>query len=678
MNAQADAVASRNPAPGAADVARPGENLLWPRLEGPGDLAAVEAVPLSRRALPPSTYEMLVRAAGIWGDRVALSVMPDASRWRDYAEVTFDGFRAEVTRAANVLARLGVGRGDAVGLLSPNCLGLVYATVAAQTAGIAAPLNPGLSPAHLTRLLEASGARVLVTAGPEVSQSAWMTALKLAGVGAVDVLLVLRPTGAVHTATSEDGQGLTPPGLPVLDGVRVAYLADLAQLESADQFAGTLPRPGDFAALFHTGGTTGLPKLAAHRQINQTANAWMIAANGLLSEGSSVFAALPLFHVNALVVTVLAPLLRGQPVVWAGPDGYRDIALYGEFWKIVEHFRIATLSSVPTVYQVLAGCPIDADTSSLRFTITGASSLPTAVKAAFEGATGVPLLEGYGLTEATCATARGFVDHPRRGSVGQRLPYQQVKAVRIADDGTWHDLPAGEPGVLAISGPTVFAGYVTGFDEDGPVVDGLGKLVGGWLDTGDLGKVDEQGFVYLTGRAKDLIIRGGHNIDPAAIEDALLAHPAVTGAAAVGRPDLHAGEVPVAYVTALAGSDVTETELIAWATARVGEKAAVPKSVTVVDALPVTDVGKPYKVALCADAVGRAVADVLAGVPGVVGVEGRVIDGAVVAVVLLAPAAGASASAGDVAGVAAHDHLEAAVAAALSGLAVTYRTEPAA
>ena len=131
-------------------------------------------------------------------------------------------------------------------------------------------------------------------------------------------------------------------------------------------------------------------------------------------------------------------------------------------------------------------------------------------------------------------------------------------------------------------------------------------------------------------------------------------------------------------MTALAGSDVTETELIAWATARVGEKAAVPKSVTVVDALPVTDVGKPYKVALCADAVGRAVADVLAGVPGVVGVEGRVIDGAVVAVVLLAPAAGASASAGDVAGVAAHDHLEAAVAAALSGLAVTYRTEPAA
>ena len=144
----------------------------------------------------------------------------------------------------------------------------------------------------------------------------------------------------------------------------------------------------------------------------------------------------------------------------------------------------------------------------------------------FQAHTGVTLLEGYGLTEATCASARTFPDAPRPGSVGQRLPYQRMKAVRVRADGTGRTCPPDEPGVLAISGPTVFPGYVIGRDDDGYVLDGRGKLVDGWLDTGDLARVDADGFVYLSGRAKDLIIRGGHNIDPAVIEDALLAHPA--------------------------------------------------------------------------------------------------------------------------------------------------------
>ena len=142
--------------------------------------------------------------------------------------------------------------------------------------------------------------------------------------------------------------------------------------------------------------------------------------------------------------------------------------------------------------------------------------------------------------------------------------------------GTWKEVPAGKTGVLAISGPAVFAGYVTGRNEHGHVLDGLGKLADGWLDTGDLARIDPDGFVYLAGRAKDLIIRGGHNIDPAVVEDALLAHPQVTAAGAVGRPDAHAGEVPVAYVTLASGAAVTEDELHAWAAARVTERAAIP------------------------------------------------------------------------------------------------------
>ncbi|MET9629566.1 AMP-binding protein [Lentzea sp. NPDC006480] len=363
-------------------------------------------------------------------------------------------------------------------------------------------------------------------------------------------------------------------------GARVPDLSD----PGPSTYDGELPKSSDLAAYFHTGGTTGAPKLAAHTHANEVANSWMLAANELLDEDAVLFAALPLFHVNALIVTLLTPLFKGQHVVWAGPLGYRDPALYGEFWQLVERYRITTMSAVPTVYAVLAQCPVNADISSFRFAMVGAAPLPPAVRKAFESHTGVPLVEGYGLTEATCASARSFPDAPRPGSVGQRLPYQQVNV---------------RDGVLAISGPTVFAGYVKSPGELEPP--------GEWLDTGDLASVDDDGFVRLSGRAKDLIVRGGHNIDPAVIEDALLCHPAVMAASAVGRPDQHAGEVPVAYVT-LAG-DVTPEELRAWAGERVPEKAAAPKEIVVLDALPLTAVGKPYKVELRADATRRALHD---------------------------------------------------------------------
>ncbi|WP_372669231.1 acyl-CoA synthetase [Amycolatopsis kentuckyensis] len=598
-------------------------NPLWPAYSGPADVEAIEAVPLAARGLPASTYALLVRAATTWPDRTALTVLPDAARWRAAEQRTFAELLGDVHRYANLLHGLGVRRGAAVALLSPNTAELVPATLAAQLAGIAAPLNGGLSRRHLTQLLRRSGARVLLTAGPELSPAVWETAQALAQDGAVDTLLVLRPTGATEPAAD----------LPSLPGVRVGYLGELAAERESSVFLGEPPRPDDLAAFFPTGGTTGAPKLAAHTHAAEVADAWMLAANSLLDEHATLFAALPLFHVNALVVTLLAPLFKGQAAVWAGPLGYRDLPLYQEFWRIVEHHRISAMSAVPTVYAVLAQCPVDADISSLRFAMVGASPLPAAVRESFQACTGITLVEGYGLTEATCASARSFPDTPRPGSVGQRLPYQRLKTVRVREDGTWEDLPPGRTGVLAISGPTVFPGYVTGHDERGHVLDGLGKLVDGWLDTGDLARVDSDGFVHLAGRAKDLIIRGGHNIDPAVVEDALLAHPAVTAAGAVGRPDAHAGEVPVAYVTLAAGASVTEEDLCGWARERVPESAAAPKTVTVLDALPLTDLGKPYKPALRADATRRELAEALAGVPGVLDVETEVDDGAVVAVV---------------------------------------------
>ncbi|MGW4741342.1 acyl-CoA synthetase [Nocardia xishanensis] len=601
------------------------EDLLWPRYAGPEDLAAIESVPLEARGLPESTYALLARAATRWPERDALTVLPEAARWREPLRRSYAELLGDVHRYANLLHELGVRRGDAVAIIAPNCAELIPATLAAQVAGIAAPINGGLSRDHIAKLLGRSGARVLIVAGPELAADNWASAHELAARGLVDVLLVLRPTAAAGQA----------PELPAIAGVRVGYLDEFAAEQDSSRFVGDLPAASDLAALFHTGGTTGVPKLAAHRHSGEVANAWMIAANSLLDEDAVVFAALPLFHVNALVVTLLAPMFRGQSVVWAGPLGYRDFTLYAEFWNIVAHYGIAAMSAVPTVYAVLAQCPIGADISSLRYAMVGASPLPLAVRENFQAHTGVTLLEGYGLTEATCASARSFPDAPRPGAVGQRMPYQRVEIVRITGDGSWVKLPAGETGVLVIGGPTIFAGYVIGRDEHGHLTDGLGTLVDGWLDTGDLAHLDEDGFIHLHGRAKDLIIRGGHNIDPATIEDALLAHPRVAAAGAVGRPDVHAGEVPVAYVVLSAGADVTESELVEWAAERVPERAAAPKTVTVLDALPVTDVGKPYKLGLRADATRRELLEALAETAGVRDITAEVADGAIVATVEL-------------------------------------------
>ena len=601
------------------------EDLLWPRYATPDDLASIEAVPLEERGLPDSTYALLVRAATRWPHRTAITVMPEAAQWREPQRRTFAELLADVHRYANLLRELGVRRGDAVALMSPNCAELIPATLAAQLAGMAAPVNGALSAEHIAGLLRRSGARVLITAGPELAPATWAAARALAAGGGLDAVLVLRPTGA---------QGAPEP-LAAVDGVQVGYLTELAADVDPCGFHGDPPGSADLAALFHTGGTTGVPKLAAHTHANEVADAWMLAANSLFDADSVLFAALPLFHVNALVVTLLEPLFKGQEVVWAGPLGYRDQPLFAEFWKIVEHHRIAAMSAVPTVYGVLARQPVDADISSLRFAMVGASPLPAAVRDSFQARTGVRLLEGYGLTEATCASARSFPDAPLPGSVGQRLPYQRMKIVR---PDTWQEVPAGATGVLAIGGPTVFAGYVAEAGEHGHVLDGLGKLADGWLDTGDLAHLDEHGFVYLHGRAKDVIIRGGHNIDPATVEDALLAHPQVTTAGVVGAPDPHAGEIPVAYVTLAGDATVTGTDLRDWAAHRVTERAAAPKEVVVLDALPLTGVGKLYKPALRVDATRRELLEALRDVAGVRGVDVTAEDGAVTATVQVSSA----------------------------------------
>lgn len=565
-----------------------------PLVLAPEDLAAVEAVPLEERNLPASTYELLTRADARYADQPALHLLGErgSGEWRGAPTWSYRGLFMQVTRAANLYHSLGLTPGAPVALMLPNTGNTYAALFGAQAAGIANPVNPMLAAEHAAAILSLTEAQILVAAGPPLNPEIWDRAVRVA-----------QALPGIRALVSMGGAPADPP-----DARYAGDFAELVRAQPHDRLIGPhRPGPADLAAYFHTGGTTGAPKVVPQTHGNEVYMAWVLGCSGGLSGDAVSLAGLPLFHVNAVHVTGLAAFLHGRPVVSLGPRGYRDKALMADFWRIIEHYRVTGFSGVPTVYASLPPVPHDVDISSLRGVAVGAAPLPKTVRERFEATTKVPMIEGYGLTEATCATASTPALAPRPGSVGMRLPYQRVKAVQVdGADRPVADCAAGQSGVLVIAGPSVFPGYLTR-GPHGPVPDPSGTVFDGWLVTGDLGRVDEDGYVYLTGRAKDLIIRGGHNLDPGPIEESLLGHPDITSAAVVGAPDAHAGEVPVAYVTRAAGSQATESELRDWAAAHALEPAAAPKEVHVIDAIPLTDVGKVFKPALLQDAVRRVV-----------------------------------------------------------------------
>jgi fatty-acyl-CoA synthase len=311
---------------------------------------------------------------------------------------------------------------------------------------------------------------------------------------------------------------------------------------------------------------------------------------------------LPLFHCNGTCVTGLLPFSLGGNVIVLSAAGYRDQSIMMNFYKIVDHFKPVFFSCVPTVLSVLLDIPVgEADISSLKYLICGAAPLSVELFQRFEAHSGMKILEGYGLTESTCASAVNPKDGDRKiGSVGIRLPYQQIKTMILDAEGNFvRDADSNEIGVVCIKGPTVFKGYVEDNHNQGIWING------DWFNTGDMGRLDEDGFLWLTGRRKELIIRGGHNIDPATIEEPLYKLEGISMAAAVGRPDAHAGEVPVAYVEIGQGSSLSPDQVMRWAEEHIGERAAVPKEVHILDQIPLTAVGKIFKPALRWDAIRR-------------------------------------------------------------------------
>ena len=590
-------------------------------MNGIAALSDVVAIEGHCPPLPASTYEMIGRAAAAHADAPALSFFVHA---RDHERPLTWGYAtlfAQITATANFFHSLGIGKDDVIAFVLPN-LPQTHLTIwGGQAAGIVLAINPLLEPAAIGELLKAGAAKVLVTLGPFPGSDLWPKLQSV--VGEVPSLRHLVLVDLAQRATGEAASaGGALPDIEV-DTKRIAVHAFAAGVgaQPTDRLvSGRVIAPEDLSSFFCTGGTTGMPKIAMRRHANEVANAWSVGqvlGDGI-APGKTLFCGLPMFHVNAVLVTGLLPFSRGAHVLLGTLQGWRGEGVIARFWEMVERHRINFFSGVPTVYAALLQQPVDGrDLSSLEYGLCGAAPMPLELMCNFQERTGLKILEGYGLTEGTCVSTVNPPQGERRfGSIGLRVPLQVMKAVVLDGAGAYvRDCDADEIGVLLIGGPNVFAGYKVAEHNKGLWVDrGDGER---WLNTGDLGRQDADGYFYLTGRKKELIIRGGHNIDPAIIEQPLHRHPAVLLAAAIGRPDVHAGEVPVAYVQLRPGAATDEAELMTFARAHIGERAAVPKAIRIVPVMPLTAVGKIFKPALALREVADSLAEALssAGVP---------------------------------------------------------------
>ncbi|WP_175970223.1 acyl-CoA synthetase [Burkholderia sp. BCC0322] len=597
------------------------------------DVLAIEAQGLPAD-LPASTYEMICAGAAIDPSAPALSFFPSADAHRDAERWTYRELVSDITRTANLFTRLGVSSDSVIAYVLPNLPETHFVIWGGQAAGIVCAINPLLESEAIGNLLDAAGASVLVTLAPFPGTDLWQkVAAILHRVESLRHLVLVNPADRVRGAAQsaartlqrdactklhgDDGlRGAVPAPIQIHDfGTAIARESGTA-LDNARRF-----QPGDMSSFFCTGGTTGLPKIAMRSHGNEVANAWSAGRflGDSIGPGKTTFCGLPLFHVNAAMVTGLLPFSRGAHVVLGTPQGYRGDGVVKRFWEIVEHHRINFFSGVPTLYASLLDIPADGHAiDSLEYGLCGAAPMPVGVFRAFQEKTGIRILEGYGLTEGTCVSSVNPPNGERRlGSIGLRIPFQAMKAVVVDDAGRYlRDCAVNEDGLLVISGPNVFTGYTRPDQNRALWLDlGDGKR---WLNTGDLGRCDVDGYFWLTGRKKELIIRGGHNIDPAAIEEPLHRHPAVQIAAAIGRPDAHAGELPVAYVQLKPGMSATEHDLAAFMQLEITERAALPKHVRIVEAIPLTGVGKIFKPELKRRETRDALREALAqgGAPG--------------------------------------------------------------
>ena len=546
------------------------------------DIRKIETVPLRERVPTNSTYELIQKGASVNPDAVALYFLMSGEMWDSPMPITYREFLGRITQTANLLNDLGIGPGDVVTFILPNLPHTHFALWGGEAAGIVNPINPLLEPAQIRDIMNSAKTRVLVALGEYPGSDIWQK-VEAIRKDVPTLKAIIRIMGSSDEANGVYG----------FDEVIDKYNAE--KLDSGRVFG-----PDEICSLYHTGGTTGTPKLARRMHMNEMFSAVVCALGLDMGSDTTMMFGLPLFHANAPLLTGLAPFSVGASVVMLSPLGYRDPGIIKNFFKIVEKYRVNSFMTVPTVLSMLLDVPIEgADLSTLRYAMCGAALLSVQVFREFEKRTGLKLLEGYGLTEGTVVSSNNPRDGERKiGSVGLRIPYQEMKTVTLDEKGDYvRDCNTDEIGVIAIRGPNVFKGYVEEARNKGA------WLPGGWLNTGDMGRMDKDEYLWLTGRKKELIIRGGHNIDPAVVEEVLYKLDDVALAAAVGRPDQHAGEVPVAYVVPKPGAKLDSAELERYCREHITERAAIPKKIKVIDDMPLTGVGKIFKPALRYDAI---------------------------------------------------------------------------
>lgn len=570
--------------------------------------------------LPVNTiYEYVKRAQTRFPDRDALSFQITSGPSDKAETLNWTQLLGKVTQASNMFRRMGVGENDVVAYLLPNANETAITLLGGAVAGIVNPINPLLEAEQIGAILRETNAKVLVTLKSFPKTDVAQKAAEAVGhapnvktVLEVDLLRYLTPPKSWIVP-------LIRPKNPVHHHAKVLdFNKELAKhrADGLDFADATEDRVG---AYFHTGGTTGMPKVAQHKYSGMLYQGWL-SEELLMTHEDVVICPLPLFHVFAAYPILMATIAAGGHMVMPTPQGYRGDGVFDNFWKLVERWKGTFMVTVPTAAAQLMQRPVDADVSTLKTAFCGSAPLPVELFNKFEKATGVTILEGYGMTEATCLVSCNPFDGEKKiGSVGIPFPYTDVRILDCDAKGKIkQEMGVDETGEICVSNPGVIPGgtYTEAEKNVGLFADKK------YLRTGDLGRIDAEGYLWITGRAKDLIIRGGHNIDPAVIEEALAAHPDVAFVGAIGQPDAHAGELPAAYVELIEGGTATAEDLMEFAEERIGEKAALPKHLEIIAELPKTAVGKIFKPDLRKAAITRVYNKVLSDA----GLEAEVVS----------------------------------------------------
>jgi long-chain acyl-CoA synthetase len=448
--------------------------------------------------------------------------------WED-TTISYSQLNDLTNKVANLLYNLGIRKGDKVSVYLPNMPEYVYLYLGIPKIGaVTGPVNALFKAREVKFVVNHSEAKIIVTI-PKFMEL-------------INEIKHELPTVEHVIAIGE----------PVKDTLNFWDLMDNAPTDAPPEVV--IDEKNDPAAILYTSGTTGFPKGVLQTHFNIRRNAEMIKDFLKANEDYRFMLILPLFHVNAQIVTVMAPFTIGASCILT--PGFSAQT----HWETVAKYRASTFSAVPTILSILIKMPHEnLDLSSLEFVICGAAPLPIEVFREFEKTFNCKIVEGYGLTEGTCASSVNPIpteteDKRKIGSIGVPLPGNEMKII----DSNGKNLPPNTKGEILVKGDNVMKEYFKNPEANAE------SLKERWLYTGDIGHMDEDGFFYITDRKKDMIIRGGENIYPREIEEVLYSHPAVSLATVIGVRDKIYGELPKAFIVLKEGKTATAEDIIAY------------------------------------------------------------------------------------------------------------------